>query len=67
MNYPLRDKIAKDMWQIWIEANKPNLDGFDCPKDFYFMAEIAMKEIHGELDRIVLDVVKKLIDANATY
>ena len=55
MNYQLRDKIAKDMRQIWIEANKPNLDGFDCPKDFYFMAEI------------VLDVVKKLIDANATY
>jgi len=54
MNYPLRDKIAKDMWRMWTEANSPHLDGYKCPNEFYLMAEIAMKCVIKELDDMIL-------------
>jgi hypothetical protein len=62
MNYPLRDKIAKDMWRMWSEANSPHLDGYKCPHEFYFMAEIAMKCVVKELDDMILAIVKQRLE-----
>jgi len=62
VNYPLRDKIARHMWQMWSEANSPHLDGYNCPKEFYFMAEIAMKCVCKELDEMILDIVKQRLE-----
>lgn len=62
MNYPLRDKIARRMWEMWTEANRPHLDGFNCPKEFYFMAEIAMKSVAKELDGMILDIMKHKLE-----
>jgi len=62
MNYPLRDKIAKDMWRMWTEANSPHLDGYKCPNEFYFMAEIAMKCVIKELDDMILAIVKQRLE-----
>lgn len=62
MNYPLRDKIARDMWQMWVEANRPHLDGKNCPREFYFMAEIGMKCVCKELDDMILDIMKQRLE-----
>ncbi|MFZ9315694.1 MAG: hypothetical protein ACO24P_00050 [Candidatus Nanopelagicaceae bacterium] len=62
MNHPLRDKIARQMWQMWSEANHPHLDGYNCPSEFYFMAEIAMKCVCKELDSMILDIVKQRLE-----
>jgi hypothetical protein len=62
VNYPLRDKIARDMWQMWSEANRPHLDGYNCPKEFYLMAEIAMVCVCRELDQMILDIMKQRLE-----
>lgn len=62
MNYPLRDKIARDMWRMWVEANSPHLDGRNCPREFFFMAEIAMKCVCKELDDMILDIMKQRLE-----
>lgn len=62
VNHPLRDKIARDMWSMWVEANTPHLDGRNCPREFYFMAEIAMKCVCKELDDMILEIVKKRLE-----
>lgn len=62
MNYPLRDRIARKMWQMWAEANQPHLDGVNCPGEFYYMAEIAMKCVGKELDDMILDVMKQRLE-----
>ena len=62
MNYPLRDRIARDMWRMWVESNKPHLDGIKCPEEFYFMAEIAMKCVVKELDEMILAIVKQRLE-----
>lgn len=62
MNHPLRDKIARQMWQMWSEANRPHLDGVNCPREFYQMAEIAMICLTKELDNMMLDIVKNRLE-----
>lgn len=62
MNYGLRDKVARRMWQMWVEANTPHLDGRNCPSEFYHMAEIAMKCVGKELDDIILDIMKQRLE-----
>lgn len=62
MNYPLRDKIARRMWEMWVKSNSPHLDGFNCPKEFYHMSEIAMKCVVKELDDMILDIMKKRLE-----
>jgi hypothetical protein len=47
---------------MWTEANKPHLDGTNCPKEFYFMAEIAMKCVCKELDDMLLEIIKKRLE-----
>lgn len=62
MNYQLRDKIARKMWQMWSEANRPHLDRYNCPEEFYFMAEIAMKCVCREIDDMILELVKQRLE-----
>lgn len=62
MNLPLRDKIARRMWSMWQEAHSPHLDDRNCPKEFFFMAEIAMKCVGKELDDMILDVIKQRLE-----
>jgi len=62
MNYSLRDKIARRMWEMWVESNRPHLDGTNCPREFYFMAEIAMKCVVKEMDEMILDIMKKRLE-----
>lgn len=62
MNYPVRDKIARKMWEMWVEANSPHLDGRNCPREFFLMAEIAMKCVAKELDDMILDVMKQRLE-----
>ena len=62
VNHPLRDKIARQMWQMWSEANSPHLDDYNCPKEFYLMAEIAMKCVCKELDDMILDIMKQRLE-----
>ena len=62
MNYPLRDKIARRMWAMWAEANSPHLDGFNCPREYYLMSEIAMKCVIKEMDDMILDIMKKRLE-----
>jgi len=50
------------MWRMWAEANSPYLDGRNCPKEFYHMAEIAMICITKELDNMMLDIVRKRLE-----
>jgi|GEM_PF-2203643 len=62
MNHVLRDRIARKMWEMWSDANKPHLDGYNCPKEFYLMAEIAMKCVCKELDDMILDLIKNRLE-----
>lgn len=66
VNYPLRDKIARQMWQMWSEANRPHLDGHNCPKEFYTMAQIAMVCVCKELDEMILDIMKQRLEKLVT-
>jgi len=66
VNYPLRDKIARQMWQMWSEANRPHLDGRNCPQEFYLMAQIAMVCVCKELDEMILDIMKQRLEKLVT-
>lgn len=62
MNYPLRDKIARQMWALWVEENSPKLDGKNCPKGFYLMSEKAMRIMVKELDDMMLNMIRQKLD-----
>jgi hypothetical protein len=47
---------------MWSEANSPHLDEYNCPKEFYLMAEIAMKCVCKELDDMILDIMKQRLE-----
>jgi hypothetical protein len=50
------------MWQMWSEANRPHLDQYNCPREFYTMAEIAMKSVAKELDDMIMDIIKERLE-----
>jgi len=47
---------------MWSDANSPHLDEYNCPKEFYVMAEIAMKCVCKELDDMILDIMKQRLE-----
>jgi len=62
MNLQLRDRVARQMWQMWSEASRPRLDSHNCPKEFYLMAEVAMKSVYEELDDMILGIIRERLE-----
>lgn len=54
MNHTIRDRIARKMWKMYQEANRPHFDHKNCPTEFYYMSELAMKEVAREFGNMVL-------------
>lgn len=58
--YPseLRNKIAEEMWNVSRSDNDP----IDPPPVVYAMAEIAMREVHINVDKMLLETIKHRLE-----
>jgi hypothetical protein len=54
----LRNEIAFNAWQLW----NPVRPLPDVPEEFYQIAEMSIKSVHNNIDRVINDVVKQRLE-----
>lgn len=58
--YPneLRSKVAEEMWK----ACRSNNDPIEPPPALYAMAEVAIREIHINVDKMLLETIRNRLE-----
>jgi hypothetical protein len=54
----LREKVARKMWEVCRSSNDP----LEPPLATYVMAEVAIKEIYGNVDKILLETIRNRLE-----
>jgi len=56
--YELKIKVAEEMWKVCRSKNDP----IEPPLAIYAMAEVAIKEVYLNVDKMVLETVKSRLE-----
>jgi hypothetical protein len=56
--FMLRKIIAHKAWDIWTASKDPSA----VPPRFYDIADMAIKEVHDNVDKMITDVIREKLE-----